>query len=73
MTAKRVKISKKPARGSAARRREQWVKARNAPANKRLTIDISAELHAQIKSQCAANGVNMADEIRALLHKEFAT
>jgi len=38
---------------------------------KRLTIDVSADLHAAIKSQCARRGLKMADAIRALLQAEF--
>lgn len=67
-----TKTSKKPNRGIAAKRRDASVNARNAPAQKRLTIDIAAELHARIKSRCAANRVNMSDQIRALLMREFA-
>lgn len=40
---------------------------------KRLTIDIPATLHAQIKSQCALRSTKMADEIRVLLEQHFAT
>lgn len=40
---------------------------------KRLTIDIPAPLHAQIKSQCALRSTKMADEIRILLEQHFAT
>lgn len=39
---------------------------------KRLTIDIPAPLHAQIKSQCALRNTKMADEIRILLEQHFA-
>jgi predicted DNA binding CopG/RHH family protein len=39
---------------------------------KRLTIDIPKNLHTQIKTQCAARGVKMADEIRELLTKHFS-
>lgn len=38
---------------------------------KRLTIDVPPSLHTRIKSQCALRGVNMADEIRALLERHF--
>jgi len=53
--------------------KDDWVKDRNAePVKmKRLTIDVSEELHRRIKSGCATNGVKMADEIRALLEKHF--
>jgi predicted membrane GTPase involved in stress response len=38
---------------------------------KRLTIDVPVDLHKRIKTQCAAAGVVMADEIRNLLEKHF--
>jgi hypothetical protein len=38
---------------------------------KRLTIDVPVTLHNRVKSQCAARGLKMADEIRALLEKHF--
>ena len=39
---------------------------------KRLTIDVSEELHRRIKVACAGRGAKMADEIRALLKQEFS-
>lgn len=39
---------------------------------KRLTIDVSANLHARIKSQCALRGTKMVDAISALLEEHFA-
>lgn len=44
----------------------------DAEANKRLTIDVSENLHKRIKTQCAQRGTKMADVIRELLEKEFA-
>jgi hypothetical protein len=41
------------------------------PATKRLSIDIPAELHTRIKVICARRGTKIADEVRALLDKEF--
>jgi len=38
---------------------------------KRLTIDISNELHCRIKSHCARRGLKMADNIRELLEQTF--
>ena len=43
----------------------------SSPPLKRLTIDVSADLHARIKSQCAQRGAKMNDEIRALLQQHF--
>ena len=38
---------------------------------KRLTIDVSADLHSAIKVDCARRGVKMADAIRNILRNEF--
>lgn len=38
---------------------------------KRLTIDVSANLHSAIKVECARKGVKMADAIREILESEF--
>lgn len=38
---------------------------------KRLTIDVSQNLHRAIKTACAQRGVKMADEIRELLTEHF--
>lgn len=43
----------------------------NSVKMKRLTIDITENLHSQIKIYCAKKGVNMADEIRHLLEIKF--
>jgi hypothetical protein len=38
---------------------------------KRLTIDVSQDLHTAIKTTCARRRVKMADEIRDLLTRHF--
>ena len=38
---------------------------------KRLTIDVSPELHSAIKVDCARRGIKMADAIRDILASEF--
>lgn len=38
----------------------------------RLTIDVPASLHRRIKSQCALDGVKMANALRELLEKHFS-
>ena len=38
---------------------------------KRLTIDVSADLHSAIKVECARKGVKMSDAIREILEQEF--
>ncbi|MGZ8249741.1 MAG: hypothetical protein ACXWUF_17100 [Methylomagnum sp.] len=55
---------------------DDWVESRKveteaAEEMKRLTFDVSESLHRRIKSQCAAKGVKMADELRELLEKHF--
>ena len=70
---KKVSIVTKPARdlGPEKKGADDWVKTRDSAPMKRLTLDVPAVLHAQIKSQCALKGVRMADEIRALLEDHF--
>src|SRR3954465_1475707 len=36
---------------------------------RRLTIDLDAELHARFKSTCALRGTNMVDEVRDFIEK----
>jgi hypothetical protein len=38
---------------------------------KRFTIDVPVELHARVKIACAQRGLNMADELRRILEREF--
>lgn len=38
---------------------------------KRFTIDVPQELHARVKIACAKQGLNMADELRRILEREF--
>jgi hypothetical protein len=70
---KKVSISSKPASQKIA---DEWVTSRQVvePApevTKRLTIDVPADLHSQIKVQCAREGVKMADAIREILRERF--
>lgn len=55
--------------GSLAREQSP---AYRVPTMKRLTIDISADLHSAIKVSCAQRGVKMADAIRQILKDEFS-
>lgn len=74
MAGKKVAIGSKPkAKNTSAAATDDWVKNRSAEEikMKRLTIDVSEELHRRIKSNCAGKGVKMADEIRALLEQHF--
>jgi hypothetical protein len=76
---KQISIKTKKDREAAA---DDWVKSRNTIGTeeassaeggkmKRLTIDVSEDLHRRIKSFCANNGRIMADEIRSILEREF--
>ena len=73
--AKKVTIVAKPTRsaGESAQAAEQWVASGKIGAEgmKRFTNDVPESLHRRIKLQCAAQGLKMADEIRALLDKHF--
>lgn len=79
MTGKKVTFGGKPQASSAASP-DDWVTSRAVPEPepvvevkmKRLTLDVSEELHRKIKSACANRGVKMADEIRALLESHFS-
>lgn len=51
--------------------REQSPKFGMPGAMKRLTIDVPAELHANVKAGCARRGVKMSDAIRDLLERTF--
>ena len=38
---------------------------------KRLTIDVPADLHRRIKTECASEGLQMADVLRQMLEIRF--
>jgi len=40
---------------------------------KRFTIDVPVSLHKRIKTQCAADGIKMADMLREMLEARFPT
>ena len=65
--AKQVSITS-PAR--AAQQAERWVQDKAGEPVKRLTIEIPAQLHAQVKAACALRGVKMKDLVRTLLEQE---
>lgn len=52
-------------------REESPVFGVNSGEMKRLTIDVPASLHANIKAGCARQGIKMADAIRELLVEQF--
>jgi hypothetical protein len=79
---KKVAIGAKPSASLRPTTPDDWVENRaggNEPKTKmapdeptkRLTIDIPASLHAQVKSQCALQNLRMADVVREMLEKRF--
>ena len=72
--AKKVVIGAKPTKeGRGVTSPDQWVESGKTEGvvMKRFTIDVPEDLHRRIKLQCTARGLKMADEIRALLDKQF--
>ena len=75
MSTKKVSIGVKPTSKPAPAAADAWVESR-APVEgpepmKRLTIDVPASLHRAIKTQCAARGTKIADEVRDLLVSKY--
>lgn len=69
---KKVSFGGKPQGSNSPLSPDAWVNDRQeAERMKRLTIDVTEQLHMRIKSQCAMRGVNMADELRKLLESHF--
>jgi predicted DNA binding CopG/RHH family protein len=73
---KKVNFNAKPSVPSV----DDWVNTRSVevepeptpkPKMKRLTLDISEELHKAIKFKSVQDGVPMADLLRTLLEKNF--
>ena len=77
MTGKKITFGGKPQPTSVSTP-DDWVASRAVPEAvpevkmKRLTLDVSEDLHRKIKSGCANRGTKMADEIRALLETHFS-
>lgn len=79
--AKRVPLSAKP--NKPVMTADEWINSAPNPEHgnavapkeaipkKRFTIDIPVDLHTRIKSQCAARGSKMNEEVLALLEKHF--
>ena len=67
MAEKKVSITS-PARPS--QQAENWVQDKAGEPVKRLTIELPARLHAQVKAECALRGVKMKDLVRTLLEQE---
>lgn len=77
MTGKKIAFGGKPQAASVSTP-DDWVASRVIPEPvvevkmKRLTLDVSEDLHRRIKMDCAKRGAKMADEIRALLEAHFS-
>ena len=75
MSTKKVSIGVKPTNKPAPAAADAWVESRAPVAGpepmKRLTIDVPASLHRAIKTQCAARGTKIADEVRELLMQKY--
>jgi predicted lipoprotein len=70
---KKVTIGTRPT-SKATPEADTWVESRTTGDErkmKRLTIDISEDLHRRIKTQCAMRGTKIADEVRELLIQKY--
>lgn len=54
----------------AAKQNGRSAGSKNIVSNRRLTIDLPADLHLRLKIHCAKSGVTMNDFIRACLEKK---
>ena len=50
---------------------DRWVRDGIMPEQKTLHIDVPADLHRRIKSECDREGVKIADVLRAMLEIRF--
>lgn len=73
---KKISMTARPHNKPSA---DKWVEQRaiepvsaDVVAMKRLTIDVPAELHTQLKVFCAARGERMADVLRRLIEQEVS-
>ena len=76
MSRKSITIAPKPDTTRSAATADDWVKSRETPEPKidmkRLTLDVPADLHRQIKTSCASRGVKMAEELRDILESHYS-
>lgn len=68
-----MKYDEKNPRKTRAVREQPSDEYGSSVAMKRLTIDVSADLHSAIKVDCARRRIKMADAIRDILKNEFGT
>lgn len=71
MSTKKVSIGGKPTARAETKTADQWVENRSDAGEsepmKRLTVDIPASLHREIKAACAMRDTKIADEVRKIL------
>ena len=69
---KKITFGGKPSANSPHLSADAWVNDRDpGQPMKRLTIDVPLGLHTRIKTQCAVEGLKMADVIRDMLDGRF--
>lgn len=56
---------------AAGREREERAAPQPQVRMKRFTIDVPEDLHKRIKSECASQGIKMADMLREILETRF--
>lgn len=82
MTEKKEAIPPRPQRKPLPETPDGWVEHRTAQPKqtppvpafqgvKRITVEVSPDLHLKIKKYCVENGKNIADEVRAMLVERF--
>lgn len=79
MSEKKELLPPKPLRKTLPATSDEWAERRTdppppAPAHqgvKRITVEVSPDLHLKIKRYCVDNGKNIADEVRAMLVERF--
>lgn len=84
MAKKKVPIKAKSQATAPSKAADEWIEGKvpeeteqnagqgnGSQRMKRLTIDVSEDLHRRIKVGCASRGAKMADEIRGLLERAF--
>lgn len=70
---KKITLGTKPRPITESTLADDWVENRNLTEEpmKRLTLDIPASLHRQIKAKCALNGKKIVEELRELLLQNY--
>ena len=72
---KKISIGAKPTSRKESASADKWVETRDQivaqEPMKRLTIDIPESLHRSIKSQCAARGAKITEEVRYILQEKY--